>query len=90
MAPNSAALPIRPQPTEGELSCLAVLRGAERPDLLREESLGMILSATAGRNPGKAALIWGGRTVSYGELDELSGRIGGALARRGAVPGLVY
>ncbi len=71
------------------MSCLAVLRGAERPDLLREESLGMILSATAGRNPGKAALIWGGRTVSYGELDELSGRIGGALARRGAVPGLV-
>ena len=72
-----------------ESSRLAGLRGANRPDLLREETLTEILAGTARRLPEKPALIWGERVVSYGELEELSQTIGAALARRGAGPGKV-
>jgi non-ribosomal peptide synthetase-like protein len=67
----------------------AVLRGPSRPDLLREESLADILAATAKRSPQQPALIWGKRTVSYGELNALADTIGRALAHRGAAPRLV-
>ena len=67
----------------------AVLRGPARPDLLREESLAAILAATARRAPEHAALIWQGRTVTYGELESASQVIGGALLRLGAAPGRV-
>ena len=76
-------------PTDRAASCPAVLRGPNRPDLLREESLADILTATARRLPQQPALIWGERVVSYGELDAASGIIGGALAQRGAAPGLI-
>ena len=69
--------------------CPAILRGPTRPDLLREESLGDILTAAARRMPGQPALIWGDRTVTYTELDAVSNVIGGSLARRGAVRGSV-
>jgi len=63
-----------------------VLRGASRPDLLRDESLADILAATARRRPQHPALIWGKRVVSYGELnaagDALAGRCSGAARRR--------
>ena len=65
------------------------MRGPTRPDLLREESLGDILTAAARRMPGQPALIWGDRTVTYTELDAVSNVIGGSLARRGAVRGSV-
>lgn len=45
--------------------------------------------ATARRVPRHPALIWGQRSVLYEELDAASDRIGGGLARRGAMPGLV-
>jgi non-ribosomal peptide synthetase-like protein len=64
-----------------------MLRGASRPDLLREESLPAILRATARRRPDHAALIWQERVVSYGELDAASDRAAAGLAARGAVPG---
>jgi len=66
-----------------------VLRGPSRPDLLREESLADILVATAKRSPQQLALIWGDRTVSYGELNAASDVMGRALAHRGAAPGRV-
>ena len=67
----------------------AALRGAHRPDLLRDECLADILAATARRRPRHPALIWGNRTVSYGELDAASNSIGAALAQRGAAAGQV-
>ena len=67
----------------------AVLHGASRPDLLREESLAEILAATAQRSPQHPALIWGDRVVSYRELDHAGDVVGEALVRRGAAPGLV-
>ncbi len=86
---NPSALPIRREPTEAESLRPAVLRGPDRPDLLREESLADILAATARKSPNHPALIWGERVVSYGELDAASNVIGGALAQFGAEPGRV-
>jgi non-ribosomal peptide synthetase-like protein len=63
------------------------LRGPLRPDLLREECLGEILRATARRRPHHAALVWGGRVVTYAELDELSDRVAHGLIARGAKGG---
>ena len=59
-----------------------VLRGPQRPDLLRDECLADILSATAARVPKRAALIWGERIVSYEELDRSARKIGAALNAR--------
>ena len=66
-----------------------LLRGPERPDLIREESLAEILHATVQRLPEQTALIWGQRSVSYQELFTLSGQMGSALVARGAGPGQV-
>jgi non-ribosomal peptide synthetase-like protein len=66
-----------------------VLRGAIRPDFLRQECLADILSATVRRFPRKPAMIWGGRVVTYAELDAASNAIGGALRKLGAAPGKV-
>jgi non-ribosomal peptide synthetase-like protein len=85
---NPAFSQIRAAP-EGQSLRPAVLRGPSRPDLLREETLGDILDATARRQPQQTALIWGDRAITYAELDAASTFIGGALVRRGAAPGLV-
>ena len=66
-----------------------VLRGPARPDLLRNECLGAILAATARLHPQQPALIWGGRVVTYFELDAASEGAGRALFRRGAAAGKV-
>ncbi len=66
-----------------------MLRGPDRPDLLREETLAAILTATARRLPHQTALVWGNFSVSYTELDSTSDDIGRALGRLGAVPGRV-
>ena len=68
---------------------IAVLRGPQRPALLRDERLSDILAATARRRPDHPALISGARTITYQQLDHASDRLGRALARRGAGPGRV-
>lgn len=67
----------------------AVLRGAPRPDLLRQECLAEILAATAARRPEHPALIWQDSVVTYGELHTASNTIAGALIGKGATPGQV-
>jgi non-ribosomal peptide synthetase-like protein len=67
----------------------AVLRGPARPDLLRDECLADILTATARRRPGHQALIWGTRVLTYQELDTASETIACALAQGRAAPGRV-
>ena len=66
-----------------------ILRGPSRPDLLRDECLADILTATARNRPQHPALIWGKRIVTYGELTSAGNVIGGALAQRGAAAGQV-
>ena len=87
--PKPSVWQFRPELTEAGLPRPAVLRGPDRPDLLREESLAEILAATARRFPQHPALIWGARVVSYGELDAAGETIGSVLAQRGAAPGQV-
>lgn len=66
-----------------------ILRGPARPDLLRDECLGDILSMTAGRAPEHPALIDGERVVSYGELLASARRLAQSLASRGIGPGQI-
>lgn len=68
---------------------IAVLRGPDRPDLLRDECLGDVLAATARRRPRHPAIIWGDQSVSYEELGSASEKLAGALAQNGAGPGRV-
>ena len=60
-----------------------VLRGDSRPDLLRDECLPDILSATAHRRPDHPALIWGERVVTYRRVERGQRRAG----RRVDAPG---
>jgi non-ribosomal peptide synthetase-like protein len=66
---------------------IAVLRGPSRPDLLIDECLADILTATASHRPQHPALIWGERIVTYGELVTAGNTIGSALVQRGAAAG---
>ena len=66
-----------------------LLRGRSLPELLREECLPDILTATVRRRPNHPALIWGDRTVTYGELGAASEAVAAALRRRGAARGRV-
>jgi non-ribosomal peptide synthetase-like protein len=68
---------------------MSVLRGPDRPDLLRDESLADILAANSRDAPHRPALISRDRTISYGELASAADAIGRALTRRGASPGRV-
>ena len=76
IAAQPSARPNRPDPADANGSRPAVLRGPDRPDLLREESLAQILAATASRVPQHPALVWGPRIVSYGELQAASELLG--------------
>lgn len=66
-----------------------ILRGPLRPDLLRAETLPDLLRATAGRLPGKTALIWRDRFISYGELLSSAEQVAAGLSRRQVRPGQV-
>ena len=53
----------------------AILRGAKRPDLLRDETLPELFAATAGARPDHAALICGGDRISYATMSRRAGAI---------------
>jgi len=54
---------------------------------LPERTLAEILKDNARRAPGKPAIVFYGREVTFGELDEASDRFAGWLHRRGFRPG---
>ena len=66
-----------------------LLRGPARPELLRDETLPDIFSATAARFPERVALIEGERSITYGELDAASAAMASGLIRCGAAPGQI-
>ena len=49
-----------------------VLRGPQRPDLLRDEILADLFEATAARQPDHIALMFGDRQLRYGELNAMA------------------
>src|SRR5229473_6913161 len=74
-----ASAPLRP----------AILRGSNRPDLLRDECLADILATTAGRRPDHPALLWNDRITTYWQLDAAGDAVAAALSRRGATAGQI-
>jgi non-ribosomal peptide synthetase-like protein len=64
-----------------------ILRGPSRPDLIHHEILADIFEASAARHPEHPALIAGGRSVSYSELNDNANRIAHHLIRLGVRPG---
>src|SRR5229473_4261502 len=74
-----ASAPLRP----------ALLRGPNRPDLLRDECLADILATTASRRPDHPALLWNDRITTYRELNDAGDAVAAALSRRGATAGQV-
>ncbi|MEY5100199.1 MAG: hypothetical protein RJA36_2918 [Pseudomonadota bacterium] len=66
-----------------------ILRGASRPDLLRQEVLADLFEASAARAPERTALVYGPLELSYRELDELASLMAHHLIGRGAGPGRI-
>jgi non-ribosomal peptide synthetase-like protein len=64
-----------------------VLYGPTQPELLRDEILADLLEASARRTPNKPALVFGDRSLSYGELDRLAGLACARLIAAGVRPG---
>ena len=64
-----------------------MLRGAVRPDFLKNETLGEIFRATAQSKPDNTAIIEEDRRWTYGEADAASDNIARALAARGISAG---
>lgn len=73
------------------MSDTVVLRGPERPDLLRHEVLADIFEATAAAHPEQIALIEGQgeqlRQCSYAQLDADASRAAHRLIEAGIRPG---
>lgn len=76
---------VRKQPSLAQ----AVLRGAVRPDFLRDEVLAEIFAATVLRSPESVAFIWRDTKLTYAEADERVNHITRGLIRRGIGPGSV-
>ena len=66
-----------------------ILRGPQRPELIRAEILADLFEATAARQPGHPALIAGERTLYYGELDALADLAASRLIEAGVRPGQI-
>lgn len=68
-----------------------IVRGPDRPDLLRYETLPEVFEATAARIPDKIALIDGatGRSLTYAELDQAANTVAHHLIERGVKPGQI-
>jgi non-ribosomal peptide synthetase-like protein len=66
-----------------------VLRGAARPDLVHDEVLCELFSASAAAHADKRALIGPSGTFTYAEVELRARAIGAALAQRGIRPGHV-
>jgi len=66
-----------------------VLAGPNRPDLLRDEVLADVFEATARRRPDHPALVFGDRSLTYGELDALADRACARLIEAGVRPGQI-
>ena len=69
------------------MSDTVVLRGPERPDLLRHEVLADLFEATAYAHPDTIALIAGNWQLSYAELDADASRAAHRLIEAGIGPG---
>ena len=68
---------------------LSVLRGARRPDLLRDEILSEIFAAAVAAHPDAVAMVTRDGALTYAEVDARAGAAASALVKRGLRPGAV-
>src|SRR5262245_38931369 len=68
---------------------LSVLQGPVRPDLLRDELLCEIFSATVARNPSAIAMVTEEGKLTHAEIDARAEAIARGLVRKGIRPGRV-
>jgi len=71
------------------LPAMAVLHGEVRPDLIRDELLGEIFSASARAFPTRPCMTSGARVLSYRDVDREAERLAHGLLHYGAKPGAV-
>jgi non-ribosomal peptide synthetase-like protein len=62
---------------------LSIVIGADRPDLIREETLVDLFSESARRHEDKTALIFHDEQLTYGELDRWSDEVAAYLVKNG-------
>ncbi|MDF2431607.1 MAG: hypothetical protein JWP44_1238, partial [Mucilaginibacter sp.] len=62
---------------------LSIVLGADRPDLIREETLPALFSKSAGEFADKTALIFHDESLTYAELDHWSDIVAIYLAKKG-------
>ena len=65
------------------MSELSIVIGADRPDLIREETLVTLFSASAQQYADKTALVFHDQQLTYGELDRWSDVIAAYLIKNG-------
>ena len=65
------------------MSELSIVIGADRPDLIREETLVDLFSESARKYPDKTALIFHDEQLTYGDLDRWSNAIAAYLIENG-------
>ncbi len=62
---------------------VSILKGPDRPDFIREETLADLFRQTVKKHPVKTVLIFGDATLSYQQLDRWSDAIAADLAANG-------
>ena len=62
---------------------LSIVIGADRPDLIRNETLAALFSESAQRYKDKTALVFHNEKLTYGELDQWSDEVAAYLTRNG-------
>ena len=67
----------------------AILRGPARPDLIRDELLCEIFSATAARHPDTIAMITAEGNLTYAEVDAKAEALAHGLLQKGVCPGRI-
>lgn len=65
----------------------SIINGAHRPDLLRDETLAQLFTASAQQFAAQTALIFNGQQLSYAQADQWSDAVAAYLVKQGIKPG---
>src|ERR1700710_3104870 len=65
------------------MSSVSILKGADRPDLVRDETLAQLFAESAQKHPDKTALIFNNESLTYAQLDSWSDTIAAYIGKKG-------
>src|ERR1700709_855179 len=69
------------------MNSLSIVLGADRPDLIREETLATLFSRSAAEHADKTALVFHEQSLTYAELDRWSNVVAEYLNKKGITRG---